>query len=35
MGELSGLEQPPGFQTSFFPLTTREISRAPDHGRLL
>lgn len=35
MGELSGLEQPPSFQTSFFPLTTREMSRTPDHGRLL
>lgn len=34
-GELSGLEQPPSFQTSFFPLTTREMSRAPDHGHLL
>ncbi len=35
MGELSGLEQPAGFQASFFPLTTREVSRAPDHSHLL
>jgi hypothetical protein len=35
MGELSGLEQPPSFQTSFFPLTTREMSRTPDHSSLL
>jgi hypothetical protein len=35
VGELSGLEQPTGFQASFFTLTTGEVSRAPDHGRPL
>jgi hypothetical protein len=35
MGELFGLEQPPGFQMLFFPLTTREMSRAPKPSRLL
>jgi hypothetical protein len=35
VGELAGLEPPAGFQASFFALTTREVSWAPDHGRLL
>jgi hypothetical protein len=35
VGELSGLEQPAGFQASFFTLTTGEVSRAPDHGHQL
>jgi hypothetical protein len=35
VGELSSLEQPTGFQASFFPLTTGEVSRAPDHGHPL
>jgi hypothetical protein len=35
VGELSGLEQPAGFQASFFELTTGEVSWAPDHGRPL
>jgi hypothetical protein len=35
MGELSSLQQPSGFQASFFTLTTGEVSRTPDHGRLL
>ena len=35
VGELSGLEQPAGFQASFFTLTTGEVSWAPDHGRRL
>jgi hypothetical protein len=35
MGELSGLEQPAGFQASFFTLTAGEVSWAPDHGCLL
>jgi hypothetical protein len=33
--ELSGLEQPAGFQTSFFTWTTAEVSWAPDHGHPL
>lgn len=32
VGELSGLEQPTGFQASFFTLTTGEVSWGPDHG---
>jgi hypothetical protein len=35
VGELSGLEQPAGFQASFFELITGEVSWAPDHGRPL
>jgi hypothetical protein len=35
VGELSSLEQPAGFQASFFTLTTGEVSRAPEHGRPL
>jgi hypothetical protein len=35
VGELSGLEQPTGFQASFFTLSTGEVSRAPDHGHPL
>ena len=35
LGELSGLEQPAGFQASFFTLTTGELSWAPDHSRPL
>jgi hypothetical protein len=33
--ELTGLEQPAGFQASFFTLTTGQVVRSPDHGRLL
>ena len=35
VGELSGPEEPAGFQASFFTLITGEVSWAPDHGRLL
>jgi hypothetical protein len=35
VGEWSGLEQPAGFQASFFTLTTDEVSWAPDHGHPL
>ncbi len=35
VGELPGLEQPAGFQASFFTLTTAKVSWAPHHGRLL
>jgi hypothetical protein len=35
VGELSRLEQPTGFQASFFTLTAGEVSWAPDHGHLL
>ena len=35
VGQLSGLEQPAGFQASCFTLTTGEVSWAPDHGRPL
>jgi hypothetical protein len=35
VGELPGLEQPAGFQASFFTLTPGEVSWAPHHGRLL
>jgi hypothetical protein len=35
LGELSSLEQPTGFQASFFTLTAGEVSWAPDHGYLL
>lgn len=33
--ELTGLEQPAGFQASCFTLTTGQVVRSPDHGRLL
>jgi hypothetical protein len=33
--ELSSLEQPTGFQASFFTLMTGKMLRSPDHGRLL
>jgi hypothetical protein len=32
VGELSSLEQPAGFQASFFTLATGEVSWTPDHG---
>jgi hypothetical protein len=35
VGEWSGLEQPAGFQASCFTLTTGQVFRSPDHGRLL
>jgi hypothetical protein len=35
VGELTSLEQPPSFQTSFFMLATGELSWAPHHGRPL
>jgi hypothetical protein len=35
VGELSGLEQPAGFQASCFTLTPGEVFWAPDQGRLL
>jgi hypothetical protein len=33
--ELTGLEQPSSFQAAFFTLTTGQVFRSPDHGRLL
>ena len=35
VGELTSLEQPSSFQTSFFLLATGKVSWAPHHGRLL
>jgi hypothetical protein len=35
VGELTSLEQPSSFQTSFFLLATGELSWAPHHGRSL
>jgi hypothetical protein len=35
VGELTSLEQPSSFQTSFFLLATGELSWAPHHGRPL
>jgi hypothetical protein len=35
VGKMTGLPQPPGFQTAFLKLRTSELSGSPYHGHLL